>query len=88
LLLCWLPGAGLAAVNPTGMPIVDDPVELTIITMRWGDMGDSFTQNQWLIDLEKNSNVKINWVARSNNDWGEQRGILLASGDLPDLFLG
>lgn len=74
--------------NPTGMPIVNQPVELTVMTMRWGDMGDSFTQNQWLKDLEASSNVKINWVTVSNNDWNEQKGILLAGGELPDIFLG
>ncbi len=74
--------------NPTGLPIVNQPVELNIVTMRWGDMGDSFKQNQWLIDLEKNTGVKINWKAVSNNDWGEQRSIMLAGGDLPDVFLG
>lgn len=75
-------------LNPTGMPIVNEPVELTVMTMRWGDMGDSFTQNQWLKDLEAKSNVKINWVTVSNNDWAEQKGILLAGGELPDIFLG
>jgi len=74
--------------NATGMPIVNEPVELTVMTMRWGDMGDSFAQNQWLIDLEKNSNVKINWTVASSNDWGEQKSILLAGGNLPDIFLG
>lgn len=74
--------------NETGMPIVNEPVELTVMTMRWGDMGDSFKQNQWLIDLEEKSNVKINWVVASSNDWGEQKSILLAGGELPDIFLG
>ena len=74
--------------NATGMPIVNEPITLTVMTMRWGDMGDTFKNNQWLIDLEKRSNVKINWVAVSNNGWDEQRSILLAGGDLPDIFLG
>lgn len=64
------------------------PVELTVLTMRWGDMGDSFTSNQFLVDLEKELNVKINWITRSNNDWNEQKGILLAGGELPDIFIG
>ncbi|MDR0474872.1 MAG: hypothetical protein LBH43_14505 [Treponema sp.] len=49
--------------NATGMPIVDEPLELTVLTMRWGDMGDTFTRNQWLIDLE---NVQI---SRLNGKW-------------------
>jgi len=82
-------GSGLGdKFNATGMPIVKEPVELTVLTMRWGDMGDSFTKNQWLIDLEKRTNVKIKWQAVSSNGWGEQRSILLASGKLPDIILG
>jgi putative aldouronate transport system substrate-binding protein len=63
-------------------------VELSVLTMRWGDMGDSFTKNQWLIDLEKRSNIKINWQVVSSSDWAEQKSILLAGGTLPDIILG
>jgi putative aldouronate transport system substrate-binding protein len=74
--------------NATGMPIVKEPVEMTALTMRWGDMGDTFTKNQWLVDLEKRSNIKIKWQVVSSNDWTEQKAILLASGKLPDLIIG
>ena len=74
--------------NETGMPIAGEPVELTVLTMRWGDMGDSFTKNQWLIDLEKRTNIKIKWQVVSSSDWGEQKSILLASRRLPDIILG
>lgn len=71
-----------------GMPIVDQTVTLKALTTRWGSMGDSFTKNQWLVDLEKNSNVKIEWQVQSLNDWGEQKSIMLASGQLPDVIIG
>jgi len=74
--------------NATGMPIFNQPTELTALTMRWGDMGDTFTKNQWLIDLEKRTNVKVKWQVVSSNDWGEQKAILLASGTLPDIIIG
>jgi putative aldouronate transport system substrate-binding protein len=64
------------------------PVELTVLTMRWGDMGDTFTNNQWLKDTEAKLGVKINWQVVSSNDWAEKRGILLAGGQLPDIFIG
>jgi putative aldouronate transport system substrate-binding protein len=95
--LCFLGCGKKAAVsllgpgnnfNPSGMPIVKEPVELTVLTMRWGDMGDSFTKNQWLVDLEARSNIKIRWQVVSSSDWGEQKSILLASGLLPDIVLG
>ncbi|MCA1292434.1 extracellular solute-binding protein [Paenibacillus sp. alder61] len=74
--------------NKEGLPIVNEPVTLKVLTMRWGNMGDTFTQNQWLQDLEKNTNVKIEWEVVSSNDWSEQKSIMLASGTLPDIILG
>ena len=76
------------AFNETGLPIVNTPTTLNITTMRWGDMGDSFKKNTWLVNLEKETGVTINWTAVSNSDWPEQRSILLASGQLPDVFFG
>lgn len=77
-----------AAFNKEGLPIVNEPVTLDVLTVRWGNMGDMFLQNQWLKDLEKQTNVKINWQIMSSNDWGEQKSIMLASGTLPDIIFG
>ena len=85
LALCLTMLLGIAAISPAS---AEAPVELTVLTMRWGDHGDSFTHNQWLIDTEKKLNVKINWQVVSSNDWTEQRGIILAGGKLPDIFIG
>ncbi|MEV5027085.1 extracellular solute-binding protein [Paenibacillus sp. LPE1-1-1.1] len=74
--------------NKEGLPIVAAPVTLDVLTVRWGNMGDTFKSNKWLQDLEKESNVKINWQVMSSNDWGEQKSIMLASGTLPDIILG
>ncbi|WP_313640617.1 extracellular solute-binding protein [Paenibacillus sp.] len=74
--------------NKEGLPIVNEPITLKVLTMRWGSMGDTFTQNQFLKDLEKNTNVKIEWQVVSSNDWTEQKSIMLASGTLPDIILG
>ncbi|GMQ61739.1 type 2 periplasmic-binding domain-containing protein [Vallitalea maricola] len=74
--------------NKEGLPIVNEPVTLTVLTTRWGNMGDSFTDNQFIKDLETNTNVKIEWQVQSLSDWGEQKGILLAGGDLPDIIIG
>ncbi|WP_148928772.1 extracellular solute-binding protein [Paenibacillus methanolicus] len=86
--------AGTAAVgesgnmNPEGLPIVKEQVTLNVLTVRWGNMGDSFVKNTWLQELEKNSNVKINWQVMSSNDWNDQKSVMLASGKLPDVILG
>lgn len=74
--------------HESGLPITDEPVTLTVLTTRWGNMGDSFTANKFLTDLEENSNVHIEWQVQSLNDWSEQKGIMLASGELPDIIMG
>ena len=77
-----------SSFNETGLPIVDEPVTLTVLTTRWGNMGDSFTQNKFIKDLEEKTNVKIEWQVQSLSDWGEQKGIMLAGGELPDIIIG
>ena len=76
------------AFNKEGLPIVNEPVTLKVLTMRWGSMGDTFTQNQWLKDLEADTNIKIEWEVMSSNDWAEQKSIMLASGTLRDIIIG
>lgn len=68
--------------------MAEEPFELTVLTMRWGDHGDTFTDNQWLKDAQAKLGVKIVWQVVSSNDWPEQRGIMFAGGELPDIFIG
>ncbi|MEC0238560.1 extracellular solute-binding protein [Paenibacillus dokdonensis] len=77
-----------SSFNKTGLPIVKEPITLNVLTVRWGNMGDTFTTNTWLQNLEKDTNVKINWQVMSSNDWAEQKSIMLASGTMPDVVLG
>jgi putative aldouronate transport system substrate-binding protein len=74
--------------NKTGMPIVNETITLKVLTTRWGNMGDSFKENEFIKQLEEKSNVKIDWQVQSLNDWSEQKGILLAGGELPDIIMG
>ncbi|MDR1639172.1 MAG: extracellular solute-binding protein [Clostridiales bacterium] len=83
------PAAAPAASPGQAADASAEAVTLKVLTMRWGDMGDSFKQNQWLQDAEKKAGVKIEWDARSDADWNEQRALLIGSGTgLPDVFLG
>jgi putative aldouronate transport system substrate-binding protein len=74
--------------NETGLPITKEPTTIKVVTMRWGDMGDTFKNNKWLQDLEKQTNVKVDWQVKSSNDWDEQKPLLLSSGNLPDVIFG
>ena len=39
-------------------------------------------------EIEEKTGVDITWQVYYNNDWSEQKSLLLASGDLPDAFWG
>lgn len=90
-MIASMAGCGAAAdkgFHESGLAITDEPVTLTVLTTRWGNMGDSFTANKFLTDLEEKCNVHIEWQVQSLNDWSEQKGIMLASGELPDIIMG
>ena len=61
-------GAG-TNFNATGMPIVNTPVELTALTVRHANMGESFINNTWMMALEDRSNVRIQWQVFSSVGW-------------------
>ena len=83
VLVMLLPCAGALAQEA--------PATFSVMTMRWPGMGDSFTTNPFLVNLEKEMNVKVDWQIVESTDWGDtQKPVLLASGEanLPDVFLG
>ena len=71
-----------------GLPIVDEPIHLSVLAVRWGHMDDSFTQNAFFTQLEEDTNVIIDWQIEYTTDWDEQKPILLASRNLPDVIYG
>ena len=73
--------------NETGLPIVKEPVELTFLYVKGANTMD-FKDNVMFQQMEKDTNVKINWQYAGDADWSEQKSLLLASGDLPDVFFG
>lgn len=73
--------------NPTGMPIVNEPVTLTFLYVKGANLRD-FNENSMFQEMEKTTNVHIDWQYAGDADWGEQKSLLLAGGDLPDVFFG
>lgn len=59
----------------------------TITTVRWSDWGDDFTKG-FLEESEEAAGIKINWDYQVSADWGDRKSVLMASGDLPDAFIG
>lgn len=73
--------------NATGYPIVDEQETISVLYCRPATRRD-FEDNKAFQELEKLTNVKVDWQYQSEADWGDQKGIMLASDELPDVFFG
>lgn len=78
---------GDANFNETGYPIVNEPVTLDVLVSKHS-LTDPFPDLKVFQDLEAKTNVKVNWQYAEGEDWSTQKPLLLASGDLPDVFMG
>lgn len=72
--------------NPEGYPIVNTPIELTMMGARlpiqgpWEDM-------VVLKEHEKRTNIKVKWEALPDDGYSERKNLMFASGtNLPDAF--
>ncbi|MFQ7399275.1 MAG: hypothetical protein ACLRNW_15975, partial [Neglectibacter sp.] len=79
--------AGNENFNETGFPIVKEKVNLSFVYVKGPNMRD-LNENAMFQKLEETTNVHIDWQYPGGADWGEQKSLLLASGDLPDVFFG
>ncbi|MEA4889862.1 MAG: extracellular solute-binding protein [Clostridiaceae bacterium] len=71
-------------INPAGeLPIVKEPVELEIL-IATTDVVLDYATNEMTKKMEDLTNVKIKWTMVA--DANESKSLLLASGDLPDIF--
>lgn len=67
----------------------DSVTKFTIATVRWTDTWPTdFLESGIMKELEEKHNIDIEWDIYYYSDWSEQKSLLLASGDLPDAFLG
>ena len=76
-----------ANVNKTGYPIVDEEITLNAITCVSPQSGD-YNEMTMLKELEEKTGVDIQFECIQSNTWGEKKNLILASGQLPDLFFG
>lgn len=67
----------------------DSVTKFKIATVRWTDTWPTdFLESGIMKELEEKHNIDIEWDVYYSSDWSEQKSLLLASGDLPDAFLG
>jgi putative aldouronate transport system substrate-binding protein len=80
------PGGSPAAFNETGFPIVNEPLTLRVIASKHAATKD-YNELPVFQELEQKTGIRINWEY-TGPDWSTSKSLVLASGDLPDLFLG
>lgn len=86
------PGAGgssgtEASFQKTGMPIVKEPIQLTFFTGLAGTNGNKpFEERLVYQEMEKQTNIKVNFQLVPFESLTEKRNLALANGDYPDAF--
>ena len=81
--------AGASAIpnfNPTGYPIVKDKITLRVALNTRPEMPSDLNTEENQINMEKITNIHIDWLAIPNEGWTERKNLMLATGDLPDIF--
>lgn len=58
-----------------------------VATVRWSDWGEDY-HTGFPDAAAKEAGIEITWDTILNSDWGDRKAVLLASGDLPDAFMG
>ncbi|MCI8830453.1 MAG: extracellular solute-binding protein [Lachnospiraceae bacterium] len=73
-------------VNKEGLPIVNQPITYEIAAST--QKNKNFKELEFFQELEKETNVIINWNMSSDDGWNEKKSLLFASNALPDAFYG
>lgn len=73
--------------NKTGLPLVNEQATFKVVGV--GEPRDLPPNELVLVkDLEELTNVHIEFEIYNVDAWKDKKGLLFASGDLPDIFLG
>ncbi|MCH7322926.1 extracellular solute-binding protein [Solibacillus sp. MA9] len=79
------PSANADKVNETGMPIVDEKIEVDGFAAKFFSSQDWDNLMLWQ-EFEKMSNIHMNWTTVQTDALAEKRNLLLAAGDYPEVF--
>ena len=80
-------GGTVANMNLSGYPIAIEPVTLRVAVTKRPQHNRSVREFEYLVDLEKKTNVKIDWVEYEAGQADEKRKLAFATNQLPDVFL-
>lgn len=76
-------------INETGLPIVKEGAQLETMTMYWVAEPYALSEPEdvhWIKQNEEETGVKFEWIKTPQEGAVEKINLLLASGDLPDVF--
>ncbi|MCL2831987.1 MAG: extracellular solute-binding protein [Treponema sp.] len=80
-------GGQVANMNLTGYPIAVQPVNLSVAVNKRPQHNRSVAEFEYMIDLEKKTNVKVQWIEWEAAQVDEKRQLAFATNMLPDVFL-
>jgi len=81
-------GSGADIVTPPGtFPVVSTPITLRVFAGGSASI-ENFETNEFTRFYEQKTGVKLDWQIAPPNTVAEQRRLSLASGDLPDFYMG
>ncbi|MBN2980440.1 MULTISPECIES: extracellular solute-binding protein [Cohnella] len=78
--------ASAEALNPTGFPIVNEPLTLTAMVQLSPAQPSEWNEIRVWQEYEKMTGIHIEWDEYSSADITEKRNLALASDELPDMF--
>lgn len=73
--------------NATGYPIVNETETLHVFAYRHG-LSNEYSEIETFSKLEELTNIHVEWEYAPATDWETQKPLLLASNDIPEVFLG
>lgn len=78
-----------ANFNPTGYPVVNEPVTISIVAKH--DIGEGqyhYGEMQLFQEVSEKTGVQVEWQEIPSSSFSEKKSLIFASGDLPDAFWG
>ncbi|MGM7723000.1 extracellular solute-binding protein [Metabacillus sp. Hm71] len=73
-----------AAINESGFPIVDEKITLSMVGPHVGK--GEWKDREYFKEMEKLTNINFKFETPPRDDFPTKKQLLLASGDLPDIF--
>ncbi len=81
--------AGMLGIGSARQVSAEETPSFDVLTVRWTDSWPTdFLESGFMKSVEEETGVDISWQVYFAGDWSEQKALLLASGTLPDAFLG